>query len=407
MRFTTVILLASIFASTFFASPASGQTQSSACNEPAERPILHLKLPAHPFEPIPSDDGCRIFISMPHLRLHGAAIGVVRRSGGKVSLERTIPVEGTPTGMVLSHDGKLLIAAAGNLVLFLDTARMMSGQANPVVSHFSTGPHDPGSVYVNVTADDRFLFVSNENNESISVINLEKARASGFAADSIVGKIPVGIAPIAVTLSPDGRYLYTTSEAAPKSYGWPAPCKPEGEPAKTSLRHPEGAIVVANVDRAKTDPANSVIAKLPAGCSPVRLVLSPDGQTAYVTARNSNALLVFDRTKLLADPEQARIAAVPVGIAPVGLVVVDNGRKVIVTNSNRFSGKHDKQNLSVIDTANISSGPAAILGLIPAGAFPRELRATADGRTLLVTNFDSNTLDLIDLTRLPIDLSKR
>ena len=36
-----------------------------------------------------------------------------------------------------------------------------------------------------------------------------------------------------------------------------------------------------------------------------------------------------------------------------------------------------------------------------AGSFPREERLSPDGKTLYVTNFNSNQLEMVDLTRLP------
>jgi DNA-binding beta-propeller fold protein YncE len=39
---------------------------------------------------------------------------------------------------------------------------------------------------------------------------------------------------------------------------------------------------------------------------------------------------------------------------------------------------------------------------IPAGSFPRELAVTADGHVLVLTNFASRTVELVDLTRLPV-----
>jgi DNA-binding beta-propeller fold protein YncE len=126
-----------------------------------------------------------------------------------------------------------------------------------------------------------------------------------------------------------------------------------------------------------------------------------------VTARNSNALLVFDTDKLRSDPGHARIASIPVGTAPVGVAVVDSGRKVIVTNSNRFAGSsNDHQVLTVVDATKVDSGAGAILGSIPAGAFPREMRVTSDGTTLIVTNFASNSVEIIDVARLPLSPSK-
>jgi YVTN family beta-propeller protein len=243
--------------------------------------------------------------------------------------------------------------------------------------------------------------VSDERAKRISVIDLAKARATRFNTEAIVGAIPTGIAPIALVFTGDERYLLTTAEGADSSWGWPGVCTTEGRASQDAepLR-PEGAIVVVDFAHAKTDPANSVLAKIPAGCSPVRLALSPAGDRAYVTARNSNALLVFDTEKLLSGGFGARIASIPVGSSPVGVIVVENGAKVIVTNSNRFAGnENDRQTLAVIDSGKITSGAGAVVGSIPAGAFPRELHATSDGRTLLLTNFNSNTLQAIDLSR--------
>ena len=130
---------------------------------------------------------------------------------------------------------------------------------------------------------------------------------------------------------------------------------------------------------------------------------SPSGAYAYVTARGENNLLVLDTNKLLSDTANALIARVPVGQSPVGVVVIESGKTVVLTNSNRFAGgPNDTQPLTVVDATRVKSGAAAVLGTIPAGAFPRELRLTADAKTLIVTNFNSKTIELVDLGRLPL-----
>src|SRR5258708_32933808 len=170
---------------------------------------------------------------------------------------------------------------------------MAAGSGDPILGYISDGDFS-GSVYVNVTADDKFLFVSDENTETISVINLEKARAEGFRDSAQVGKISVGAAPIALTFSLDERWLYTTSQAAPKSFNWPIACKPEGQdPSTAKLQYPEGAIIVVDVARARTDPANSVVARVPAGCSPVRLARNPSGGRGLASAPHKQALFAF------------------------------------------------------------------------------------------------------------------
>ncbi|HWW74791.1 MAG TPA: YncE family protein, partial [Pyrinomonadaceae bacterium] len=252
---------------------------------------------------------------------------------------------------------------------------------------------------------DKLLFVSDENVQTVTVINLQRARAEGFKETAIVGKIPTGRAPIALTFSPDGRWLYTTSQIAPEDYKWPVECKPEGQdPATAQPRFPQGAIIVVDVGRAATDPANSVAAKVQAGCSPVRLAIAPDGSRAYVTARNSNALLAFDTSKFQADAANARVGSVPVGTSPVGVAVVNEGKHVVITNSNRFSRDQTKrQTLTVIDAARVSEGAAAVVGSIPAGIFPREFGQSPDRQTLFVANFLTDELEVIDLKRMPVE----
>jgi DNA-binding beta-propeller fold protein YncE len=162
-------------------------------------------------------------------------------------------------------------------------------------------------------------------------------------------------------------------------------------------------VIVVDVARAKTDPADAGMAHVAAGCSPVRLSISPKGDRIYVTARNNNAVLEFDTSKLVSDSGRALVGIAPVGNAPVPVMVVDEGRKIIVGNSNRFAGGNAPESLVVLDSAKIGQGMAAVVGIIATGAFPREMVVSPDGRTLFVTNFGSNALQVLDIAHLPID----
>jgi DNA-binding beta-propeller fold protein YncE len=379
------------------------------CNAVAREPIVHVSIDGRPFGVVVTRDGCWVYVSvLPAVASPGArsrgSVGVFRRSGGVLTHVRSFAVVGAPTGMVLTRDETMLIIAAGDRLAFLDARKLRDPAADATVGYL-VDTTASGRVYVNVTADDRYLFVSDERSASISVIDLDRARRSSFDASATIGKIPTGRAPIALTFDPGERYLYTTSQAAPPSYRWPLACIPAGtEPRPERPVVPSGAVIVVDVRKATTDPARAVVSAVPAGCNPVRLVLSPRGDVAYVSARTDNALLVFDVEKLLADTARARIATVPVGVAPVGVAVADQGRKVFVTSSNRFGGgRDDRQFVTVVDAGRVAEGASAVLGRIPAGAFPREIRVTSDGRTLLLTNFASGTLQVVDLTRLPLE----
>ena len=385
------------------------------CNAPpaSREASISVATPGNPFQALPSPDGCWLFVSIARggNDRSEAGIAVYRRSAGKLALARELRIAGSPAGMALTSDGKLLVVADNDRVAFIDADRLVSGRGSAILGYL-IDTSAKGRVYANVTPDDKFAFIADENSATVSVIDLAKARATHFDASSTVGKIHTGAAPIALTFSPDQRRIYITSQRAPANFGWPIECKREANNPANDLTpvNPAGVVHVVDVQRAISGAPNPIIANVPAGCSPVRLVLSPDGSRAYVTARNSNALLVFETAKMSGGSQSgggggiggALIGRVPVGSSPVGVAVINAGRQVVVTNSNRFAGgANDTQSLTIVDAARVADGASAIVGSIPAGAFPRELRVTADGRTLILTNFGSRTVQMVDLSRLP------
>jgi DNA-binding beta-propeller fold protein YncE len=385
---------------------AKPSSATANCNQPTSQAIVWVDLPStHAFQALLSQDGCWIFVSLATGKYEASdsapegQIAVFARNSGRISLRRVIRVGGNPNGMALTHDGHILILADGNRIGFLDTERLISGRGNPILGYWNDGTEAPGRTYVSVTTDDTYLFVSDEQVGTVTVINLSKIKASHFGSTAMVGHIPVGNGPIAVTLSRDEKYLYSTSSFMDPSDDWPPECQPEWDPK--ALKNPQGAVFVIDVAAAKTDPAHSVVATAKAGCTPVRLVLSPQGDIAYVTARGENALLAFDTRKLALDPTRSLIGKVPTGTGPTGIAVIEDGRKVVVTNSSRFGvDPAADQSLLVIDARRIENADAAITGSIPAGKLPREMAVSPDLHTLFVVNTNSQALEVIDLRRL-------
>ncbi len=384
------------------------------CLRAAGLPVALVELPGQPFQAVPTADGCHVFVSLagpvepgdprrpPRPGAPPGGVALVDRSKGDPRLVRVLALEGSPYGMVLTHDGRTLIVASDDRVAFIDAARLIGGSPGAVLGYLTDAPL-AGRFYANVTRDDRWLFVSDESERSISVIDLVRARASKFGAGSVVGRIPTGRAPIALAFSPDDRLLYTTSQEAPASFGWPAVCRaPGSDTARFQNRYPRGVVMVIDVARATREPASAVVGAVAAGCNPVRLVTSPQGDVAYVTARTDNELLAYDTKNLLADPVHALIGRVPVGSAPVGVTTLNCGRWVAVTNTNRFGASDARPSMTLIDARRMTAGGAAVLGTLPTGAFPRELSVTPDQRTLLLTNFDSKTLAVIDIARMAV-----
>lgn len=378
----------------------------------AQNPASYdINLPGHPFNVVTTADGQWIFVSLNDGQQ--GKIAMLQNKDGQIQIVHTILLSSSPAGLVLTHDGDILIAAAGESVIFFDTHRLEAGASDAAFQWVSDGPK-AGSNFVNVTADDKTLFVSDERSQSITVIDLEKIRSFGRDAaanlkrfnseggptNAIIGKIPVGIAPIALTFSKDERWLFTTSEVAPPAWNWPRVLEREGgQPGQAKV--PEGAVILVDVAKAKTNPKDSVVARVPAGGSPVRLALSSDGKRLLVTARNSNAVLVFDTAELITNSATAKPIKIPVGTNPVPIVLVKDGKLALVGNSNRFSTNAENHStLTVLDTSLIGTTNNPKIGEIACGAFPRAFRLAQDGRTLFLTNFRSGTLQVIDVSRL-------
>jgi DNA-binding beta-propeller fold protein YncE len=349
-------------------------------------PTALESVPASPFGVVVTADGRWSFVA-----LSGAlSIGVFRigRSDLPAMVRQVyVNLAGQPLGEALTHDGRYLLAADNtDGALVISVGRAESGQADAQAGILGNGAAGSGAIEVAVSPDDRFAFVSLEDSASIAVYNLQRALAKGFSAADLVGVIPVGTAPVGLAVSPDGRWLYATSEVAR---------------AAPVSAHSQGTLTVIDLRRAETDPAASVVATVAAGCSPVRVITSADGSVVWVTARGSDRLLGFSAARLLTDPARSLIASVQVGEAPVGLALVDGGSRIVVADSDRFSASGATASLGVVDVASALAGRPAVPGYLPAGGFPREMALEPDGRTLLVTNFSSGQLEAVGVADLP------
>jgi DNA-binding beta-propeller fold protein YncE len=403
-----VAAVAAVAACSAGTHPAAGRSPSPASTPPAQAivparvpgcstatasapeltrvPTAMESAPADPFGVVVTADGRWSFAALPD----NASIGVFRIGRSDLpALVRQVYLylTGQPLGEVLTHDGRYLLAADNeDGALVISVGRAEAGQADAQVGILGNGTAGSGAIEVAVSPDDRFAFVSLEDSASIAVYNLQRALAKGFGVADLVGTVPVGIAPVGLAVSPDGRWLYATSEA---------------ERSARVTATTSGTLTVIDLRRAETDPAVSVVATVDAGCSPVRVITSADGGVIWVTARGSDRLLGFSAARLRTDPAHAMIASVEVGEAPVGLALVDGGTKIVVADSNRFSASGAASSLAVVGVAAALAGWPALLGYLSAGGFPREMALEPDGRTLLVSNFSSGQLEAVGVADLP------
>ncbi len=347
--------------------------------------IQHYALEGAPFGIVPSADGRHLFVTTADGEKGLAAYGV-----GDDGLTRTgfVALDGLPADFGLSPDQTLAVVASGEHVYFIDTAKLLAGGRDAVLGRMDLSS---ASINAKVSPDGRFAFVAEEHDAVVTVVDLDKAKASHFAQSSIVGRATVGIAPIAIVFSKDGQWIYVSVQRALESFGWPSECHGETGGDRT---YAQGAVVALKADIAVRDPAHATRGIAAAGCNPVRLTLSEDGLTAYVTARGSGALTAIDTALLPGHVVRKPTAASPVGPSPVG--IARDGRRLFVALSNRFDQGDGKSSVMIMDARDLS-----VAGRVPAGIFPREVAVTPDHRWLFIGNFGSNDLEQVDLKVLP------
>jgi hypothetical protein len=350
----------------------------------AQRPVT-MPVPGDPTAVIGTANGHWAFASLSGST--GGEIAVIALGREAPRLVRTVKLPGSLAdafGMAMTHDGLLLVAgytATG----VLSVQALEDGVHYPVVGVLADA--GAGQFEVAVSDNDRYVFVTDETTGGLSVFDLATALRRGFSARGVaVGIVPLATGAVGVAASPGGGQLYVTTFGAAGSHGqlW--------------------VIDTARAESGADSPA--VLTHVPAGCQPVRVAVSPDGSTVWVTALQSNALLGFSAAALQGDPSHSLRTVVHVGSEPVGLLLVDNGRLALVGNSDRGlvpgTGSNVAQTVSVISTAAALAQRPAIVGVVPAGLFPRDLTMDQATGQVLLGNFISGTIEEFPAPTVPL-----
>jgi DNA-binding beta-propeller fold protein YncE len=399
------------------ASPACSTATAGSAKLGSVRTAM-LRTGGSPFGVAVTPDGRYGFVAV----AGGSAIDVLRMAktaAGRPVLVRSIPVPGEPLGETITPDGKYLLAADGNGAVVISVARAESGAAGVVLGTLAApggsgngqGALAASAIEVATSRDGRYAFVTLEYDQRAAVFNLARALSRGFGSADYVGSIPLGLAAVGLAVSPDGRWLYATSEIGipaqhavgirtPGARGGSALAARQDARAGIAANEPPGTLTLIDLRRAETGPAHSVVATVDAGCQPVRVITAANGTQVWVTARASDDVLCFAAARLISDPSHALVAVVRVGEAPVGLTPVRDGTLIVVADSNRFSAQGAHADLSVISVADALHGRPALVGDIPAGLFPRDMTSAPNG-TVLVSNFNSSQVEAVDTATIP------
>jgi len=192
-----------------------------------------------------------------------------------------------------------------------------------------------------LSKDGRYLYVSNEDVRTASVINIRTAKVEHI--------IPVGQEPEGAATSPDGSRFYITCEAGGDVYAidtasyrvvghFKVPVRPRsvafllGGALAVIPSESTGQLNVVDTDEFKV----LKVVDLPAGSRPMSVKVSPDGKRIYVSDGRAGTISVLDaHTRTL-------INSIRVGQRPWGIVLSPDGKYL-------FSANGPSNDVSVVD----------------------------------------------------------
>jgi hypothetical protein len=317
-------------------------------------------------------------------------------------------------GINLLPNGLGLAASLGvDGAIFYNLSTLQTCTSTGVQVSQGTVASDQGSFDVVVTPDGKYAFVANEygvaagatTEGNVGVVALQDDANGIVMAGTLLGQISTGGQAIAgVTISPDGSRLYVTSEVA--GAGSTAAGASNPVLTKTTCVQQAGGNAAANglltvidVAKAEASPSSAaILATVNAGCSPVRAVETADLSTLWVAARGDNRVLAFSTGMLEANPGNALLGYADTGgTSPVGLRLFDKNKLLAVANSNRFgTAGTGTANATILSVAVPAS--ASVVQTVATGTFPREITVGSDDSTLYLTNYSSQSFEVIATT---------
>jgi YVTN family beta-propeller protein len=169
--------------------------------------ITRIQVEVNPYELALSADGETLFVS----NWASKSVSVINTDSNRVTA--TIPVGANPNDLKLSPDGRLFVACSNDNTIYVIDARK-----HTVLERISTtltpqAPEGSTPDALEIDAARKLLFVANADNNAIGVISIADPRHS-----EVLGFIPSGWYPSALTLADRGRTLYVGNSKGQASY---------------------------------------------------------------------------------------------------------------------------------------------------------------------------------------------
>lgn len=256
-------------------------------------------------------------------------------------LVKDLKVSRRPRDMHLNAERTKLYVACGDddVIDIVDIAKL------EVVGRIPTGP-SPETFAMDETR--RRIYVSNEEGSSLSIIDIDQGIT--------IHEVPTGAEPEGVFISEDGKIVYVTSEVG-------------------DLIH------MIDAD------GGHVLQDVVVGTRPRRFAATPDKKELWVTAELSGEVYIIDRAKF---EVSGKIEFLPPGqrktdVTPVGLVMTRDGKTAFVTLGH-------SAHVAVVDVATRKTSAYILVGKRSWG-----VQLSRDERTLFVANGFGDDITVIDV----------
>lgn len=205
------------------------------------------------------------------------------------------------------------------------------------------------------------------NGKTISVVDLK--------TNMIVDTIEVGLGPVSLILSPDGKFVYVLNYE-------------NGIPGSGTM----------SIIQTKN---NQVIDTIPGLFGPFDLAITPNGKYIYVTNFGSNDFDPIGTTVSVINVKKRAITdTIDLSLQPSGIAIDPKGRFAYVTNYNSLYRHKNfveltagQGTVSIIDIKTNKVIPPTIA----VGESPDRLAISSNGKFAYVSNFTGNALDVIAL----------
>lgn len=200
-----------------------------------------------------------------------------------------------------------------------------------------------GAFFVAVTPDNATAYVSNSNNNTVTVIDA--------ATKTAKASILVGLAPGALVITPDGTKVYVVNSG-------------------------DGTVSVIDVA------TNAVIATVVVGDDSVQLAVLPTGTAVYVLNLNDQ---INTSVSVIRTSDDTVIATVPVGEQPQEIVASPDSAHVYVPNFQDGTVSQIQTSDNTVTTFAVGTGPSGIA-------------VSSDSATLYISDATTNDVRFVDAT---------